>query len=136
MPIAQSIVKLGFKRWYERQLIESHAYLITCILCMVLVATCLEHFSFRAPGIKPILMLALSGGGGLLALFSWRRYRSISAEAERLVYHSTCKQCGAYAKFDVLESGGSDGPSQIGDGTPNTWLRVRCKKCGHGWTMP
>lgn len=136
MQPAQTIARVGFKRWYERQLIESHVYLITCFLCMILVAACLEELSFRAPGIKPVVMLALAGGGGWLALFSWRRYRSLMGEAERLGDRSTCETCGAYAKFEVLESGGSNGPSQIGDGAPATWLRVRCRKCGHGWTMP
>jgi hypothetical protein len=136
MQPGQHIARLGFKRWYERQLIESHAYLVTCFLCMVVVAACLEELSFRAPGIKPFAMLALVGVGGWVAIFSWRRYRTILLAAERLGDRSTCETCGAYAKFDVLESGGSDGPSQIGDGTPETWLRVRCRKCGHGWTMP
>jgi hypothetical protein len=133
---AEAIRKLGFKKWYERKLVESHAYLVTCFLCMILVAAVLEEFSFRAPGAKPLVALALMAGGGLVGLFSWRRYRAIMGEAERLGDRSTCEGCGAYAKFDVLESGGSAGPSQVGDGTPTTWLRVRCRKCGRGWTMP
>ena len=28
-----SIRKLGFRKWYERELIESHAALVTCLLC-------------------------------------------------------------------------------------------------------
>ncbi len=133
---ADAIRKLGFKKWYERQLIESHAYLVTCFLCLILAVTLLEGFSFRAPGLQPLIGLALIAGGGFVGLFSLRRYGAIMGEAERLSQRSTCAGCGAYATFDVLESGGSDGPSQAGDGTPTTWLRVRCRKCGHGWTMP
>jgi hypothetical protein len=133
---ADAIRKLGFKKWYERQLIESHLYLVTCFLCMILVAALLEEFSFRAPGLKPLVSLAWIAGGGLVGLFSWQRYRAIMGAAERLGDHSICGNCDAYAKFDVVESGGNPGPSQIGDGTPTTWLRVRCRKCGHGWTMP
>jgi len=133
---ADAIRKLGFKKWYERKLVESHAYLVTCFLCMILVVALLEEFSFRAPGVKPLVTLALIAGGGLVGLFSLRRYGAIMGEAERLGGRSTCEGCGAYATFDVLESGGSDGPSQVGDGTPATWLRVRCRKCGHAWTMP
>jgi hypothetical protein len=131
-----AIRKLGFRKWYERQLIESHAYLVTCFLCLILVTALLEGFSFRAPGLQPLVGLALIAGGGFVGLFSLRRYGAIMREAERLSMHSSCKGCGTYAQFDVLESGGSSGPSQIGDGTPTTWLRVRCRKCGHGWTMP
>jgi len=133
---ADAIRKLGFRKWYERQLIESHAYLITCFLCMILVVALVEGFSFRAPGLQPLLTLALIAGGGLVGLLSLRRYGKLMREAERLSGCSTCTGCGAYAKFDVVESGGSPGPSQVGDGTPTTWLRVRCRKCGHGWTMP
>ena len=38
MEPARSIGKLGFRRWYERQLIESHAWLITCFLCALAIA--------------------------------------------------------------------------------------------------
>jgi hypothetical protein len=62
--LADNIRKRGFKKWYERQLIESHAYLVTCFLCMILVAALLEELSFRAPGLKPFLMLAVIAGGG------------------------------------------------------------------------
>jgi len=133
---ADAIRKLGFKKWYERQLIESHAYLVTCFLCLILVVALLEDFSFRAPGLKPLATLALIGAGGMIGLFSLRRYGAIMGEAERLSGRSTCEGCGAYAKFEVVATGGSDGPSQIGDGAPATWLRVRCRKCGHDWTMP
>jgi hypothetical protein len=133
---AERIRRIGFEKWYERQLVESHAYLVTCFLCMILVAALLEEFSFRAPGVKPLVTLALIAGGGLVGLFSLRRYGAILSEAMRFGDRSTCQGCGAYAKFDVLESGGSDGPSQVGDGAPASWFRVRCRKCGHGWTMP
>jgi ribosomal protein S27AE len=102
---------------------------------MILVAALLEEFSFRAPGLKPLVSLAVIAGGGLVALFSWKRYRSIMGEAERLGDRSTCGACGAYARFDVVESGGSSAAAPD-DEPPATWLRVRCRKCGHGWTMP
>jgi hypothetical protein len=133
METAQTIAKLGFKRWYERQLIESHAYLTTCFLCMILLAVCVEEFSFRAPGLTPIWMLAVIGAAGAVGWASWQRYKTIMAEAERLSYRSTCEGCGTYAKFDVLDSGESQ-PEE--SPTTNTWLRVRCRKCGHPWTMP
>jgi hypothetical protein len=133
---ADAIRRLGFKKWYERQLIESHVYLVTCILCLILAVTLLEGFSFRAPGLQPLVGLALIGGGGWVGLFSLRRYGAIMTAAERLSQRSTCGGCGAYATFDILDAGGSDAQSPAGDATSTTWLRVRCRKCGHGWTMP
>lgn len=63
MEPAESIVRLGFSRWYERQLIESHAYLVT---------------------------------GSSAAR------QALSVEADQ----------GA-----------------------NAWFAVRCRKCGHEWTI-
>ena len=133
MQTADDIRKRGFKKWYERQLIESHAYLVTCFLCLILVTALMEQTSLRAPGLKPFLMLALIGGGGLVGLFSLLRYRTIMGTAQRFSEHSVCAQCHAYAAFDVVESGGSPATPES-DSDP--WLRVRCRKCGHGWTMP
>jgi hypothetical protein len=133
LELADDIRKRGFKKWYERQLIESHAYLVTCALCMIVVAALIEELNFRAPGLKPFLTLALIAGSGLLGLFSWLRYRAIMVTAERFGDRSTCDQCHAYAKFDVVESGGRPATP---DSESDPWLRVRCRKCGHGWTIP
>jgi hypothetical protein len=59
MTPADGIRKLGFRRWHERQLIESHLYLVTGFLSMILMLACFETFSFRAPGVEPILTLGL-----------------------------------------------------------------------------
>jgi hypothetical protein len=133
MDLVESIRKRGFKKWYERQLIESHAYLVTCLLCMILVAALMEEVSFRVPGIKPFLMVAVMAGGGFLGLFAWLRYKAIMVTAERFGDRSVCEQCHAYAKFEILESGGSPATPES---EPDPWLRVKCRKCGHGWMMP
>ena len=139
MDLVESIRKRGFKKWYERQLVESHLYLVTCFLCMILVAACAEQLNFRAPGATPVIMIALVIGGGLLGLYSWRRYKAIMTVAEVYGDHSTCAQCGAYAKFEVLDWG--DPPPVPPRGAApaaaaGQWLKVRCRKCGNLWTMP
>lgn len=133
MELADHIRKRGFKKWYERQLIESHAYLVTCFLCIILVTALLEEVSFRAPGPKPFLMLALITGAGVVGLLSLRRYGTIMGTANRFGERSVCEQCHAYAKFDIVESGGSPATAES---EPEPWLRVKCRKCGHAWTMP
>ena len=50
MELADDIRKRGFKKWYERQLIESHAYLVTCFLCMILVTALMEQSASARPG--------------------------------------------------------------------------------------
>ena len=130
MDLVNSIRKLGFKKWYERQLVESHLYLVTCFLCMIMVAACTEQLSFRAPGLQPLLNLIAIGGGGLIGLFAWTRYKSIMITAEHYGDHSTCGSCNAYARFDVTDWG--DRAPAAGAGT---WMKVRCRKCGYLWTM-
>jgi len=131
--LADDIRRRGFKKWYERQLIESHAYLVTCFLCLILVLALMEEVSFRAPGLKPLLLLAVMAGGGFLGLFALFRYKAIMETAERFSERSACKQCRAYATFDIVESGGS---AATPESEAEPWLRVKCRKCGHGWTMP
>jgi hypothetical protein len=137
MDLVDSIRKRGFRKWYERQLIEGHLYLVTCFLCMILVAACAEQLNFRAPG--AVAMIALVIGGGVLGLFSWQRYKAIMGVAEGYGDHSTCAQCGAYAKFEVLDWG--DPPPVAPSGTTSAaaigpWMKVRCRKCGNLWTLP
>jgi hypothetical protein len=139
MDLVESIRKRGFRKWYERQLIDSHLYLVSCFLCMILVAACAEQLSFRAPGLEPVVLFASILGGGLIGVFSWQRYKTIMIVAEQYSYRSHCTQCGAYARFDVLDWG--DPPPAAPSGvTPaaaaGPWLKVRCSKCGNLWTMP
>jgi hypothetical protein len=136
--LVNSIRERGFRKWYERQLVESHLYLITCFLCMVLVAACAEELSFRAPGLKPVLLLGCIGGGGLLGLLSWKRYKAIMSVAEHYGDHSTCAACGAYARFEIVDWGDPAPAARTPEGGASgagTWLKVRCRKCGHDWTM-
>ncbi len=64
MEPAAGIGKLGFSRWYERELIEGHAWLITCFLCMLAIAACVESMSFRGPP-GGGAGVCRGGGGGL-----------------------------------------------------------------------
>jgi hypothetical protein len=79
-------------------------------------------------------MYAAMIGGGALGLLSWNRYRVILFRALRLSERSTCKNCRAYARFSVLDSAralvGNDA-----DGRDGLWLKVKCKTCGHEWTI-
>jgi len=79
MELAEGIKKVGFRRWYERQLIESHAYLITGLLSSILVLGSIESLSSRA--------------------------RARHAEEDE---------------------GAGSAPSALG---------VRCRRCGHEWTI-
>ena len=121
MEPASSIEKLGFKRWYERQLIESHAWLVSCILCALAIAATLELTGFRLASFADLFTLAFVYVAGLVSWHSLKRYRALMAQAERLSEQSTCKTCRTYAAFSVI----AEQPR----------ISVRCRKCAHEWTF-
>jgi uncharacterized membrane protein len=116
---ARSIGKLGFRRWYERQLLESHAWLITCFLCALAIAASLEGVSFKRAESMPLLVFVFLGG--IVCWYALQRYRTIMDEAERLGAHAVCGTCQAYAAFNVL----GDYPK----------MNVRCRRCGNEWHL-
>lgn len=134
MEPAAGIRKLGFKRWFERELIESHVYLVTCFLCLVLVIAVFEQLGSRAGNFERALMYAAMLAGGAVGIFSWNRYLAILFRALRFSQSSTCEECGAYSRFGVLDSTRRPVENDA-DGRDGSWLRVKCQRCGHEWTM-
>ena len=128
MTPAEGIRKLGFRRWYERQLIESHGFLVTGLLSLIAMVACLEQMSLRAP-MKSLLVLAtLIGGCAFACVWSLRRYQAILARAEYLGARSTCGDCGVYGALDIVQAGSAGGES-------GSWLKVRCRNCAHQWMI-
>ncbi len=128
---AEGIRRLGFRRWYERQLIEGHAWFVTCFLCMIVVAVCVEQIDWRHP-LREIASVGYITGGVLLGMVSLRRYSQLLMRAETLVGQSTCARCSTYGVLQVLEaSSGGDAEGFTDEG----WIRVKCRKCSHEWLM-
>jgi hypothetical protein len=137
MDAAKGIRRIGFRRWYERQLIESHAYLITGLLATVLVLGSIESLSLRAPGWEPVAWLVLVSGALALATWALYRYLTILAYAEHIGEHSTCGKCSAYGIIEVTGTRESAprAENDDGKGPVSSALRVRCRRCGHEWTI-
>lgn len=128
--------KLGFRKWYERQLIEGHLYLTTCFLGIIAVASSLELFGGRQGPGGLVLALAVGLGGVWVSLFCWERYKRIMLVAEHIGDHAHCPVCNAYAKFSVVDAGKAlyEEPANIED-PKEVWLKVSCRKCGEEWTI-
>ena len=118
MEPADSIARLGFRKWYERQLIEGHAWFVTCFLCMVAIAAVLEELSFRGPLPRLLAFGGLVFAAGLVGCYAWLRYQRIMTEAERLGDQATCAACGTYGRFAMLSASS-----------------VRCRKCANEWRL-
>ena len=130
------IRKVGFRKWYERQLIEGHLYLVTCFLGIIMVATSVELYGRREGHAGTMVALAIGLGGMAASMVGWQRYKRIMMVAEHIGDHATCTQCNAYAKFNVLNAGKAlhQEPVDI-DNPDEVWLKVHCRKCGNEWTI-
>lgn len=132
------IGKHGFRRWYERQLIESHAWLVTCLLAVVAAASGLELLG-RSGSVPPHATgVVLVFAGIVLMLYSWRRYWNMFAVAQRLSARAVCPGCHRYSRFRIVASG----PTPFPDGgdedieifSEEVWFRVECG-CGSRWSL-
>lgn len=128
--------KVGFRKWYERQLIESHLYLVTCFLGIIMAASAAELYGRRESLAGLAVALALGLGGCLMAFFGWERYKRIMMVAEHIGDRAHCPDCSAYAKFDVVDAGKALHQEPVNIADPGeVWLKVHCRKCGHDWTI-
>jgi len=118
MEPADSIRRLGFARWYERRLIEGHAWFISGFVCITAIAACMEELSFRGSVARLLFYVIVVAAAAAIGIYGLVRYQKILAEAELLGEHATCGACGAYARFRLVS------PSQ-----------VRCRKCDHEWCL-
>ena len=130
MVIAQRIKKLGFHRWYERQLIEAHASLVTAFLCVIMVAVCVDQFRWQEGGVRPAMMLALGVAGILLCYKTVMFYFRVLFHAEHIAQQANCAQCGAYGALTIVAVSTGQSPT-----TDEEWMRTRCRKCAHEWTV-
>jgi hypothetical protein len=136
MGLSEGIRKIGFRRWYERQLIESHLYLVTGFLCMVVVLACFEGFSLRMPVWETLLRFVVMLAGGAICWWTLRRYLFMLNFALHAAERSVCGKCGTYSAIELSGTAthrfGTQDEEEAG---PQT-VGVRCRKCGNEWIIP
>ena len=115
---ADSITRLGFARWYERRLIEAHAWFVSGFICMISVAACFEELAFRGSLPRLLFYVAVVVASVAIGGYGLVRYHRILGEAEHLGEHATCRSCGAYARFRLFNG-----------------VDVRCRRCGNEWRL-
>jgi hypothetical protein len=129
MSIEDAVRKRGFRQWYERQLIEGHAYLVTGLLSLLMTALALETIEFRASIVNSIALALVAAIGGWLSLFAWKQFTKMLSCAQALAEQAVCGECRTYDKFDVVEAYDSR------QALTGRSLVVRCRKCQHQWQM-
>jgi ABC-type nickel/cobalt efflux system permease component RcnA len=124
MNLADGIRKLGFRKWYQRELMRSHGHMLLLFLCAIGLLASFEAFdrsaptSDRAKDVAAILLLASVG------IWSLRRYLYLLMHAEEAARQAVCPQCETYGRLSLLAEQREHSP-----------LRVQCKKCQHAWTI-
>jgi hypothetical protein len=124
MKLADGIRKHGFRKWYERELLQSHAHLVLTFLCAIGIFAAFEALGrFRSFGdqLNNIVAIGLCAATGIWAL---RRYLRLLMHAEVTAHQADCPACKAYGRFKLESENASD----------NT-VQVCCSKCQHRWTI-
>lgn len=124
MTLAEGIRKHGFRKWYERRLMTSHAHLALTLCCLIGVFAAFEALvSFRDWSDQAIDIVAI-GLCVMVGVWALRRYLFLLASAEMAANQADCTDCKAYGRLELEESDFS-----------GEQVRVRCRGCGHRWGM-
>jgi hypothetical protein len=137
LDIVEGVRKLGFRKWYERQLIQAHAWLVTGFLALIL-AFALFELRNGTSGAQPRLLLLAgalaSAAGGILA---WLRYHHVLESTELAAQLATCPHCGTYGRLAVVrsvpQSEAAVAANALLEDLPH--LRVRCRRCEGEWQL-
>ena len=127
--VGATIGERGFRRWYERQLIDGFLHMITGVLALIMMFIALEELEFRATpaGLLALVSIAVVGGG--LCIVSWRKFHWLLARSEYVAQQATCSQCQTYGRFAVLSS------RDAVEGPAGCSIDVRCRSCGKECTI-
>jgi hypothetical protein len=118
MEPADSIRRLGFARWYERRLIEAHAWFVTGVGCMIVLAACIEALDPRGSLAGLLAYVGIALAAIPTGIYGFFRYQQVLTEAERVGGQATCPSCGEYGRFRLV-----------------TAIAARCRKCEHEWYL-
>jgi len=121
--LAEGIRKVGFRKWYERELLSSHAHMLLAFLCVIALMASMEafHGGNISEKLTDVTFIVVSGAVGLWAL---RRYLYLLMHAEQVANQANCPKCTTYGSLALLEENRRTGAAL-----------VRCKKCSHEWTI-
>jgi len=124
MNMVETIRRIGFRKWYERELLQSHLHLVLLLLSSVGILGAIEAFGQRTPESSPLTMLVCALISAAVGLWALRRYLYLLNHAEYLADQALCRQCNAYAKWDITD----EEPQALR-------MRVCCRRCGNRWSI-
>jgi hypothetical protein len=123
--LADGIQRFGFRKWYERELLTSHAHMVLALLSSVAMIASFEAFAGGTWGEK-LMDTAFVLLSAAIALWALRRYLYLLMHAETLANQASCGQCHTYGLL-LLDSGAARQVPRL--------VPVCCKRCGFRWNL-
>jgi ABC-type nickel/cobalt efflux system permease component RcnA len=121
--LAEAVRRSGFRKWYERQLLSSHAHMVLAFLSVIALVASMEAFR-TAEGDQQalnVMYVLVCAGIGAWAL---RRYLFLLMRAEYTANQANCPECGTYARFGLVRQRAAAHE-----------IDVRCQKCSREWLI-
>ena len=121
--VAEGVKRFGFRKWYERQLLSSHAHMVLAFLSTIALVASMEAFR-GAQGdtrLVDVLFVVVCAAIGAWAL---RRYVFLLMRAEQTANQASCPDCGEYGRFRV-----------VGQRPRLEEIDVRCDRCARDWVI-
>ncbi len=119
--LAQGVARVGFRKWYERELLSSHAHMVLALLSLV---AALASFEAMGSADGKALNLVLAALCAVIGVWAIRRYLYLLMRAEYVANQATCSECKAYGRLEV-----------IAEDQAAAQTEVRCRRCEHRWVI-
>jgi hypothetical protein len=126
-PLADGIQRVGFRKWYERELLSSHAHMALALIAAVAMMASFEAYRGASVGEK-LMNTAFVLVCAAIALWSMRRYLYLLMHAEEMANQANCAQCQAYGLLKLQEVDDRRLAAQ-------RLVPVCCKRCGFQWNL-
>lgn len=126
-PLADGIQRVGFRKWYERELLSSHAHMALALIAAVAMMASFEAYRGASVGEKlmnTVFVLVCAA----IALWSMRRYLYLLMHAEEMANQANCGQCQAYGLLKLQDVQDRRLAAQH-------LVPVCCKRCGFQWNL-
>ena len=122
-PLATGVRRVGFRKWYERELLSSHAHMVLAVLGVIGLLGSFEAMRGASPDQK-VVNLVFVLLCAVISFWALRRYLFLLMRAEEIANQANCGDCGEYGRFTVVGENQNEGETE-----------VRCAKCSHQWSI-
>lgn len=121
--LADSVRRIGFRKWYERQLLSSHGHMVIAFISVIGLLGSMEVSRGASGDLRVANLLSVLACAGI-AFWALRRYLFLLMRAEETANQASCPDCGDYGRFQVVRH----------DSVARE-LEVSCAKCACRWKI-